>query len=175
MNKLEKNCKVCGKRGEFKCNKCGKVVYCSRECQFKDWPSHKKGCTSSSNLNKNINSSISPNKRVRFNKKVEINNIKNNKNLDEHNLNDNISHKSKRSRNISSDFNNNKKGKNDKNKNSSLNPISDINKNTKNKNITSIPTNDTASINTNNTIHIFICIFNTITFIRCTKTDIIIY
>ena len=38
------NCKVCGKKGIIKCDKCQKALYCSRDCQFKDFPKHKKNC-----------------------------------------------------------------------------------------------------------------------------------
>ena len=44
MNRMRYNCKLCGKKGKYKCTQCGKVSYCSRECQFKDWVNHKKNC-----------------------------------------------------------------------------------------------------------------------------------
>ena len=37
-------CQVCGKEGRKKCGGCGEVQYCSRECQTKDWKSHKSVC-----------------------------------------------------------------------------------------------------------------------------------
>jgi MYND finger len=40
-------CKACGKAGTKKCAKCREVSYCSRECQTRDWPSHKKSCKAS--------------------------------------------------------------------------------------------------------------------------------
>lgn len=40
-----KLCSKCYKDGKMKlCGKCEKVYYCSRECQEKDWASHKKIC-----------------------------------------------------------------------------------------------------------------------------------
>ena len=43
----EKKCKVCGKvDSRKKCGKCMNVVYCSRECQVKDWREHKTSCGS---------------------------------------------------------------------------------------------------------------------------------
>ncbi|XP_064475140.1 uncharacterized protein LOC135389098 [Ornithodoros turicata] len=36
-------CFVCGKKADLRCSVC-KVVYCSRECQVKDWPEHLKEC-----------------------------------------------------------------------------------------------------------------------------------
>ena len=41
---LIKHCKVCGKKGLLTCDKCKKIVYCSRDCQFKDWNIHKFNC-----------------------------------------------------------------------------------------------------------------------------------
>jgi hypothetical protein len=39
-------CTVChsNKDGIFKCSKCKKTYYCSRECQIKDWKQHKQSC-----------------------------------------------------------------------------------------------------------------------------------
>jgi tetratricopeptide (TPR) repeat protein len=46
FNKPKKNaCTVCRKEGKLKsCGQCHIVYYCSRECQTKDWPEHKKKC-----------------------------------------------------------------------------------------------------------------------------------
>ena len=45
MDKIKnKLCKVCSKKAHLKCEQCGKVSYCSRECQFKDWNRHKNNC-----------------------------------------------------------------------------------------------------------------------------------
>jgi hypothetical protein len=43
----EKTCKVCAFYlfKQFKqCSKCKAVVYCSRDCQVMDWPTHKSAC-----------------------------------------------------------------------------------------------------------------------------------
>lgn len=40
-------CKVCGKTGAKKCGRCGQVMYCSKECQVRDWREHKSVCNSS--------------------------------------------------------------------------------------------------------------------------------
>jgi len=37
-------CSVCLKPGEHRCSGCRSVVYCGRDCQVKDWTSHKKDC-----------------------------------------------------------------------------------------------------------------------------------
>ncbi len=45
MDKIKnKLCRVCSKKARIKCDQCGKVSYCSRECQFKDWNIHKNNC-----------------------------------------------------------------------------------------------------------------------------------
>ena len=41
------HCKVCLSPGEHRCSNCRKIVYCSRECQLKDWQSHKLDCMGS--------------------------------------------------------------------------------------------------------------------------------
>jgi hypothetical protein len=42
----ERLCDFCGKEGKKKCTQCGCAIYCSRECQKKDWrTSHKPVCT----------------------------------------------------------------------------------------------------------------------------------
>ncbi|KXJ28382.1 Zinc finger MYND domain-containing protein 10 [Exaiptasia diaphana] len=40
-------CSFCEKRQQFMklCSRCRTHVYCSRECQVKDWPGHKPNCT----------------------------------------------------------------------------------------------------------------------------------
>lgn len=39
-------CGSCGSQGSFqKCSRCKAVFYCSKECQRKDWPTHKYSCT----------------------------------------------------------------------------------------------------------------------------------
>lgn len=37
-------CNFCGDIGKYKCGKCGKIEYCSRECQVMHWCIHKKVC-----------------------------------------------------------------------------------------------------------------------------------
>lgn len=38
-------CAVCGVRGALnRCSKCKRTIYCSRECQVKDWPAHRSKC-----------------------------------------------------------------------------------------------------------------------------------
>ena len=72
MDKLKnKLCKVCSKKSKIKCEQCGRVSYCSRECQFKDWNKHKKNCKyiAKSKLISNNNSKYNNNKN-------EIENIK---------------------------------------------------------------------------------------------------
>lgn len=41
----KKHCKVCQKEAEKKCGKCSSVFYCSKDCQVKHWPTHKKFCS----------------------------------------------------------------------------------------------------------------------------------
>ena len=43
-NPSESKCQACGKPSKKKCSRCEKVGYCCRECQRKDWKSHKKSC-----------------------------------------------------------------------------------------------------------------------------------
>ena len=42
--KQESMCARCGDRGNSKCSICKKVHYCSKECQKKDWKTHKSVC-----------------------------------------------------------------------------------------------------------------------------------
>ena len=44
------DCVVCGKSAKALCSKCKHVFYCTRECQKKDWNSHKEICKSLANL-----------------------------------------------------------------------------------------------------------------------------
>lgn len=120
------NCRLCGKKGEYKCSKCGKVSYCSRECQFKDWINHKNNCINFSNKNnKNKNSPISLNKKINSNIKSDKsrNNNKNYLNIDENG-------KKKNKTKLSNLYPNN-----NRNKNNTL----------KNRNISSTATNDSGT------------------------------
>ena len=44
QKEISKGCQVCGKKTDKCCSRCKKALYCSRECQLKDWPGHKKVC-----------------------------------------------------------------------------------------------------------------------------------
>ena len=84
MDKIKnKLCKVCSKKSRLKCDQCGRVSYCSRECQFKDWNNHKKNCkyiAKSKITNKN-NTNISNRKESskKNDKSKKIENDKDNK------------------------------------------------------------------------------------------------
>lgn len=145
-------CKQCGKRGEYKCSKCGKVCYCSRECQFKDWVNHKNNCRSTSKpkKSKNRNSSLD-NKKVSFSNQIQIHNDKDHNTIhnekgSKDNNNDHNQKSSKRSRNISSDLNM-KRVRKSKARNSSVNINSDVTISSKNKNISTTGTTETATVN----------------------------
>ena len=145
-------CKLCGKRGEYKCSKCGKVCYCSRECQFKDWTNHKDNCRSSSKSKKikNRNSSLD-NKKVSFSSQIQMHNEKDhniihNEKSNNDNSNDHNQKSSKRSRNISCDLNMNRDRKS-KARNSSVNINNDATISSKNKNISTTGTTETATVN----------------------------
>ena len=44
---VQQSCSVCNKEGNMKrCTKCKDTLYCSSECQLRDWKEHKKICTS---------------------------------------------------------------------------------------------------------------------------------
>ena len=143
MIQIRNNCKLCGKKGLYNCSKCGKVAYCSRECQFKDWINHKKNCINFNNNNSNKKSPISLNKKVIF---KNNNNIISNQNK---NINEKKEGKSNKSRNISNDFDYNKKKKNKTNF-STLYPDDEKNNKKKNRNISSTATNDSGTMNTEN-------------------------
>lgn len=49
-------CEVCGKKGSLRCSRC-RETYCSRECQLKAWPGHKKLCKMS--LHQQVNKALS--------------------------------------------------------------------------------------------------------------------
>ena len=124
-------CKLCGKKGEYKCSKCGRVTYCSRECQFKDWINHKNNCINFENKNQK-NSPISLNKKINYSnnnnqkEKIIINNNKND-------LNFNESGKKKNKTKYSNLYPNNNRNRNN---------------NLKNRNISSTATNDSGTTNT---------------------------
>ena len=123
MNKRGRyNCKLCGRKGEYKCSKCLKVIYCSRECQFKDWNNHKNNCKSFNNNSKKKHSPISLKKNVKFE-------------------DDKKNKQSKKSRNTSKDSKKDKEYK-------SLYPNND--KSNKIKNISTSNTNTVDSGTTNN-------------------------
>ena len=62
-NKL---CKVCSKKANIRCGQCGKLLYCSREHQFKDWVRHKANCKSNTNnANKTKNKIIKKSLRTK--------------------------------------------------------------------------------------------------------------
>jgi hypothetical protein len=42
---LNKLCAVCYKSQTQRCGRCKKVYYCSRQCQTRDWPVHKRKCS----------------------------------------------------------------------------------------------------------------------------------
>ena len=47
-SEVEGSCKVCGVKGTKKCGKCMAAIYCSRDCQIKDWKKHKNECKAES-------------------------------------------------------------------------------------------------------------------------------
>ncbi|KIJ38401.1 hypothetical protein M422DRAFT_259068 [Sphaerobolus stellatus SS14] len=53
-----KGCRQCEARSTqkplFKCSRCKHIYYCSRECQRKDWPTHKESCNDIADCLKNI-------------------------------------------------------------------------------------------------------------------------
>ena len=72
MDKIkDKLCKVCSKKSRFKCDQCGKIAYCSRECQFKDWNRHKNNCkySSTKKLKNTVNNNINNIYNFNFNYK----------------------------------------------------------------------------------------------------------
>ena len=72
---INKRCKLCRKKGKIKCEKCNQEVYCSRDCQFKDWNVHKSICEFNSNRKLNLS-------KINFRKSMNIENkIKDNNNL----------------------------------------------------------------------------------------------
>jgi hypothetical protein len=58
-NEKKKNCLCCLKKveGTSRCAKCRTALYCSRECQVKHWPVHKKNCQDSDNTENNTENS----------------------------------------------------------------------------------------------------------------------
>ncbi|KAK5680918.1 Zinc finger MYND domain-containing protein 10 [Elasticomyces elasticus] len=37
-------CGMCGSNAKLNCSRCHHILYCSKECQIKDWPTHKSVC-----------------------------------------------------------------------------------------------------------------------------------
>ena len=93
---IYKLCKLCGKKGKVFCDKCENVVYCSRDCQFKDWNKHKSNCVSKEFHKKERNSNSKRKTMNNINKKET--NVRNSiKILEENNLKRNKSIKVKKS------------------------------------------------------------------------------
>merc|ERR1712176_277542 len=40
----KERCRECGEAGLLICRRCNKAKYCSRDCQRKNWPIHKRFC-----------------------------------------------------------------------------------------------------------------------------------
>ena len=93
---IYKLCNLCGKKEKVFCDKCEKAVYCSRDCQFKDWNKHKSNCVSKEFHKKERNSNS---KRKTMNNvgKNETNVRNSIKILEEKNLKRNKSIKRKKS------------------------------------------------------------------------------
>jgi len=143
-------CQLCGKRGDYKCSKCGKVCYCSRECQIRDWKTHKNNCKSSSKTKRNKNRHASLDKKVSFSNQIQFHNdkdhnIRHNEKGNNNSIEPNPK-SSKRSRNISSDLNMKRDNK-AKGINSSVNINNDVSLSSKNKNISTTGTTETATVN----------------------------
>ena len=77
-NKL---CKVCSRKAIIRCGQCGKLLYCSRECHFKDWVRHKAICkynTKNKLIKKSLRTKSTLNdkkKENQKNKKIEFENF----------------------------------------------------------------------------------------------------
>uniref|UniRef100_A0A672JGL6 Tudor domain containing 1 n=1 Tax=Salarias fasciatus TaxID=181472 RepID=A0A672JGL6_SALFA len=48
-------CNYCGQQGNFRCNSCKKIPYCSVVCQKEDWKAHKHVCTYIDEKTRNLN------------------------------------------------------------------------------------------------------------------------
>lgn len=44
VSRIKKKCRTCGGQAQLQCSVCMVSTYCSRDCQLKHWPEHKKRC-----------------------------------------------------------------------------------------------------------------------------------
>ena len=66
-------CKKLSDNLNSNCSRCGRVQYCNRDCQAKDWPEHKKVCTDAMKLDTSKHSSSDPLLKCAFCKKLSDN------------------------------------------------------------------------------------------------------
>ncbi|KAJ3504307.1 hypothetical protein NLJ89_g8002 [Agrocybe chaxingu] len=61
---IKTTCSYCGEIGQQKCARCKIASYCSRECQRKDWPDHKKSCTEMTSITPRMVNSLIANQTL---------------------------------------------------------------------------------------------------------------